>query len=219
MKRLFILGVNGNARDILDTARLLRAHDPHFPELGGFLDDKAEPDQQVDGLPVLGPISRAHEIADALFVNAIGSPESYRAKPEILAKSGVPDTSFLSVVHPSATVSASATLDTGSVVLAHSTVGSGARVGRHVMVLQNCVISHDAIVEDFSVLATGILLSGGVHIGRNAYLGSGCTVRGGIRVGEGALVGMGSVVLTCIPPGEVWCGNPARHLHPAQMRG
>jgi sugar O-acyltransferase (sialic acid O-acetyltransferase NeuD family) len=212
MKRLFILGVNGNARDVLDAARILCKRDPDFPKPAGFLDDKAEPNQQVDGLPVLGPISLAREIADALFVNAIGSPESYRAKPKILAKSGVPDTSFLSVVHPSAAVSPSATLDAGSVVLAHSAVGSGARVGRHVMVLQNCVISHDAVVEDFSVLATGVLLSGGVSIGRNAYLGSGCTVRGGIRVGEGALVGMGSAVLKEIPPGEVWIGNPARRL-------
>lgn len=212
MKRLFILGVNGNARDILDAVRRLRERDPGFPEPGGFLDDGATPGQRVDGLPVIGPISRAREIADGAFVNAIGSPESFRAKPAILAKAGVPESSFLSVVHPAATVASTASVGAGSVVLAHSAVGSAALIGRHVMILQGCVISHDTVVGDLSVLATGVLLSGGVRVGRNAYLGSGCSVRGGLQVGDGALVGMGSVVVRDVPPDEVQAGNPSRRL-------
>ncbi|MCC7518856.1 MAG: NeuD/PglB/VioB family sugar acetyltransferase [Verrucomicrobiae bacterium] len=215
MKRLFILGVNGNARDIVDAVRLLRARDPSFPEIGGFLDDKAASDLAVDGVPVIGPIARARELADAVFVNAIGSPESYGTKLAIIERTGVPESAFISVIHPAASASPSAIVGPGSVLLASTVLGSGVRVGRHVMILQACVISHDATIADFSVLATGVLLSGGVRVGRNAYLGSGCSVRGAVRIGEGSLVGMGAVVLEDVPSGETWAGNPARCLRTA----
>ncbi len=219
VKRIDILGVNGNARDLLETIREIWKADSSFPEPGGFLDDRIEPGTLVDGLPVLGPISAARNLKEAVFINAIGSPTSHAAKPAIIAGAGVADDRFFSVLHPSVVCSASALVGVGSAVLSHTSIGSAVRIGRHVMVLQNCVISHDSEIQDFAVLATGVCLSGGVKIGRGAYIGSNSCIRGDLTVGEGALVGMGSVVLTNIPTGEGWCGNPARRLHPAQMKG
>lgn len=217
MKRIYILGVNGNARDVLEAVRLIRKSKPDFPEVGGFLDDRVSLGTSIDGVQVCGTISSASKLRDALFINAIGSPESYGAKPSIIAKLGVADDAFISIVHPMATVSSSATLGLGCAILSQTSIGSGVKIGRHVMVLQNCVISHDAKIEDFSVLATGVCLSGDVHIGKNAYLGSQSCVRSGLKIGEGALLGIGSVLLRNIPPGEIWCGNPAKLLRP--MRG
>lgn len=45
-----------------------------------------------------------------------------------------------------------------------------------------------------------------------ASIGSGATILCGVTIGSGALVGAGSVVTKDVPPGEVWCGNPARFL-------
>lgn len=212
MKRVCILGVNGNARDVLEALRRARTVDPSTPEARGFLDDAIPQGRLVDGLPVLGPIAAARDFAGDCLVNAIGSPTSYPAKPGIIARTGAPADAFLTILDPRATISASARFGRGTVVLANSAVGAAAYLGSHIMVLQNCVISHDSVIEDFAVLATGVLLSGGVRIGRNAYLGSGCRVREGVRIGEGSLVGVGAVVLKDVPPGEVWVGNPARRL-------
>jgi acetyltransferase-like isoleucine patch superfamily enzyme len=61
-------------------------------------------------------------------------------------------------------------------------------------------------------LAGRAALSGSVHVGRCAYLGAGSLVRQGLKIGDAAVVGMGAVVLTDVPPGETWAGNPARPL-------
>ncbi|MCF6287593.1 MAG: N-acetyltransferase [Candidatus Hydrogenedentes bacterium] len=45
-----------------------------------------------------------------------------------------------------------------------------------------------------------------------ATIGSGSTLLCGITIGEKAMVGAGSVVTRDVPPGEIWCGNPARFL-------
>ena len=215
MKRIYILGVNGNARDIMEAIFQIRLLKPDFPEVGGFLDDGLVKGTLVDDVKVCGPIDSASQIPDACFVNAIGSPESYFQKSSLIAKAGIPEASFISVIHPQTDVSPSASIGIGSVVLSHTSVGAGVRIGNHVMVLQNCVISHDTCVEDYAVLTTGVCLSGNVHVEKNAYLGSQCSIRGGVKIGPGALVGMGSVVLKNIPAREVWCGNPARRLRTA----
>ena len=53
------------------------------------------------------------------------------------------------------------------------------------------------------------------RVGRGASIGSGATLLCGITIGAGALIGAGSVVTRDVPPGEVWCGNPARFLKKA----
>ncbi|MBI4028223.1 MAG: NeuD/PglB/VioB family sugar acetyltransferase [Verrucomicrobia bacterium] len=212
MKRLYILGVNGNARDVLDAVMEIRRRDSSFPEPAGFLDDGVAEGTIVDGLPVHGRIEVAAKLANACFVNAIGSPESYPRKPLVIERTGVSASAFATVVHPAACVSRSAQVGRGSVILSHVSVGAGARIGDHVMVLQNGVISHDSRIDDYAVLAAGMCLSGGVRVGRCAYVGAQACVRNNIEIGEESLVGMGSVVVKPVPSHEVWCGNPARKL-------
>src|SRR3989338_5467887 len=101
MKRIYILGVNGNARDVLETIRSIRIGNSNFPDVGGFLDDQIPNGAVIDGVPVCGPILSAAKLKDAYFVNAIGSPESYILKPSIIAKTGIADSAFISIIHPS----------------------------------------------------------------------------------------------------------------------
>ena len=215
MKRIYILGVNGNARDVLEAIRLIRANHPDFPEAGGFLDDRVPKGTLVDGIPVCGAIRSAAKLRDACFVNAIGSPESYLLKPSIIARTGAKDSAFISVVHPQAAISSTATLGRGSVVLSQTSIGCGVKIGNHVMILQNCVISHDSRIEDYAVLATGVCLSGNARVGKNAYLGSSSSIRGNQKVGARSLIGLGSAVVKNVPSDEIWCGNPARRLKAA----
>ncbi len=53
------------------------------------------------------------------------------------------------------------------------------------------------------------------HVGPGASIGSGSTILCAISIGAGAFIGAGSVVTQDVPPGEVWCGNPARYLKKA----
>src|SRR2546426_835966 len=198
---IIVLGTNGNCIDIADA----------IAQVNGFLDDNEKlQGKTIAGLPVLGRISDAAKFPRAKFVNGIGSPRSYRRKPDIIASAGIGEDRWATVVHSRAAVSPRAKLGKGAALLAGVSVGTGACVGNHVMVLQNSVISHDAVVGDYAVIATGVCISGSCVIGANCYLGSNCSIREGLRIGESALVGMGAVVTRDVPAGAVVTGNPAR---------
>lgn len=212
MKQLYILGVNGNACDILEMVLLGDVIGLSGVKMGGFLDDKVSKGKVIaNGVKVVGALSEAKKLKNAVFVNAIGSPQSYHLKEKILHQMGIQSSQFVSVIHSSVCISSSASIGRGTVILSHTSLGSGVKIGDHVMILQNSVLSHDSQVEDFAVLATSVSLSGSVSVGRSAYLGSQTCVRGNIRIGARSLVGMGSVVVKDIPQNEVWFGNPAAY--------
>jgi sugar O-acyltransferase (sialic acid O-acetyltransferase NeuD family) len=182
-------------------------------ELLGLLDDDpAKAGSALAGLPVLGPLTAAEEWPRALLVDALGSPRSFRQRPVVVARAGGPASRFLTVVHPRAVVSPSATLASGCLVLAGAVIGPKATLGAHVQVLANAVVSHETTVGDWSILATGAICSGRVRLGQGCYLGAGARVIHDGSVGEGALVGMGAVVTRPVPPGVTVVGNPARPL-------
>lgn len=209
-REIIIIGANGNCIDIADAVECCAARGDAVRVIG-FLDDaEAMQGKTLAGLPVLGRISDAVKFPQAFFVNGIGSPKSYRIKPDIAAKAKVPEERWATVIHPLATVSPSAKIGRGTVLLSHVDVGAGARIGDHCMVLQGSIISHDSVVGDCSAIATGVCISGGCTIGTNVYIGSSSAIRDGIRIGDGALIGIGSVVVKDIPAGAVAFGNPAR---------
>jgi sugar O-acyltransferase (sialic acid O-acetyltransferase NeuD family) len=213
-KRVVILGTGGNSIDILDTL-----HDVNDTagrsvyDCAGLLDDnEALWGTLRSGVKVLGPVEMAAELQDCHFVNGIGSPASFAKKPAIIATAGVAPERFVTLVHPTASVSRTATLGRGTVVFQHVTITTNARIGDHVIILPNSVVSHDDIVGDYTTIAGGVCISGGVHVGTCCYLGSRSSVIGGANIGDGALIGMGSVVLADVPAGTVVVGTPARFL-------
>lgn len=209
-----ILGTAGNCIDILDTINDINAaRGSQVYECGGFLDDDVTMHgKTVQGLPVLGPLSRASECVDYVFVNGIGSPSNFWKKRNIIAKTGVPLERFETVVHPTASVSRMAQLGHGVVVFQHVTITSNVTVGHHVIILPNTVVSHDNIVGDYTCIAGGVCISGNVSVGHSCYLGANATIIHGARIGDHCLIGMGSVVLTDVPNNSVMVGNPARFL-------
>jgi sugar O-acyltransferase (sialic acid O-acetyltransferase NeuD family) len=216
--KVVILGTGGNSVDILDTLHDLNdAAGRMVYDCAGFLDDnEALWGSLQSGVKVLGPVRMAAELTDCVFVNGIGSPASFARKPRIIASTGVGPERFVTLVHPTASVSRTATLGRGTVVFQHVTITTNVRIGDHVIILPNTVVSHDDVVGDYTTIAGGVCVSGGVRIGTCCYLGTRSSVIGGATIGDGALIGMGSVVLGDVPTGTVVVGTPARFLRPAR---
>jgi sugar O-acyltransferase (sialic acid O-acetyltransferase NeuD family) len=208
MKEVIIVGVNGNCIDIAEAVEALAVINGNIRVLG-FLDDaEASQGTNVAGYPVLGRIGDAARFPQAHFVNGIGSPKSYRIKPDIIAR--VAAKHWATIIHPTAVVSRLAQIGQGTVLLANVSIGANARVGSHCLVLQNSVVSHDTVVGDCTAIASAVCISGGCVIGANAYIGSNVSIRDGIRISAGALIGIGSVVVKDVPAETVAYGNPAR---------
>ncbi|MCP4493346.1 MAG: acetyltransferase [Gammaproteobacteria bacterium] len=211
MRGLLILGAGGNCLDAAEAARELEPGSTI-----GFLDDDLRAGAIIGGFRTYGKIEGATGFEVAHFLNAIGSPSSYQAKPEITERAGGDRIAWANVVHRTAWVSRSAQLGKGVLILSGVTVASEARIGDHVAILPNSVISHHAELEDHVIVAGGVNVASSVKIQRNAYIGAGASIREGVTIGEKALVGMGSVVLEDVAPGSVVVGCPARPLERVQ---
>ncbi len=82
-------------------------------------------------------------------------------------------------------------------------------------------VGHDVVISQETLLTTGshahrrdmALITRPIHIEAGAWITSRCVVLGGTQIGTSALVRPLSLVDgTTIPAGEVWGGNPAKHV-------
>jgi sugar O-acyltransferase (sialic acid O-acetyltransferase NeuD family) len=216
---LLIAGAGGFARETASAVQAINRVTPGTWNLKGFLDDDpAIHGTERSGVPVLGPLSLVDKMPDAAVVVCIGNPRNFHARQMVVERLRLPAERYATVVHPSAEVGAGCLIGPGTVVLAHVALTADVTVGRHVAIMPNGVLTHDNTVEDYATIASGVRLGGGVRVARGAYVGAGALIRESTVVGEWSLVGMGSVVLHDVPPGEVWAGNPAKHLRLVQAR-
>ncbi|MDR2351650.1 MAG: NeuD/PglB/VioB family sugar acetyltransferase [Deltaproteobacteria bacterium] len=204
-KKLIILGSVGTC---LDLAESVLATDDF--ELLGFLDDNI-PEGTITsiGKPVLGTLDSASKFSGCNFINAIGSPKSYRHRENLILGLNIPQDYFANIIHPKACLSASLKMGAGNFIFANSSVGANVQLDNHISVLQNSVIGHDSIIESYVIIAAGVTISGRVKISKGAYIGAGSTFKEDVIVGEGTLVGAGSVVVNNLPPQSICYGVPA----------
>jgi sugar O-acyltransferase (sialic acid O-acetyltransferase NeuD family) len=209
---LLIIGAGGFGRETLEAVRACNQVRPTWDVLGFLDDDPALQQRLVDGAPVVGRVDDLSRHPSAVAVVTIGNPSDFTWRRRIVERLGSAPGRWATVVHPSASIPASASIGPGTVMLAGVVATTGVQIGAHVAVMPSVVLTHDDVVGDFATLASGARLAGGVTVGEGAYIGAGALIRERCRIGDWALVGMGAGVTTDVPAGEVWAGLPARRL-------
>jgi acetyltransferase EpsM len=209
---LVIVGGGEHARVVADAARCW----PERWALVGFTDRAADPDSAARlGLEHLGDdeaiLARLHaaDSRDAApwLVLGIGDIATRRSAAERLSRAR-----WATIVHPAASISPSARVAEGAVVLAGAVVNPGAEIGAHAIVNSGAIVEHDVVVGAFAHLAPGAVVGGGARIGAGAFVGLGCAVRDHVEIGDDAIVGMGAVVVAAVPAGTTVVGVPARPM-------
>lgn len=213
-KRVVILGTGGTSVDILDTINDISNVDDPVIKCLGFLDDNEELwGKSILGARVLGPLKKVASLGeDVYFINGIGGPTNFVNKEKVITGLNVPLGRFLTIIHPTASVSKTAQIGRGTVIFQNVTVTANAKIGNHIVILPNSIISHDVEIGDYTCITGGVCISGEVKIGRSCYLGTNSALRDGVTVRDRCLVGMGSVVINDVKEDSVVVGNPARFL-------
>ncbi|MFN0030185.1 MAG: acetyltransferase [Acidimicrobiales bacterium] len=212
---LVLVGAGGFGRESIEVVRAINNQQRTW-NLLGFLDDATTlQGRRVSGVSVLGSIGDAAHLQTASVTLCTGSPANYSSRQHIAQRLGLSPDRYATLVHPSAAVPLSVQLGVGCVLQAGVVATADIVLGNHVLVMPGVVFTHDNVIGDFVTIGAGASFAGGVRVEPGAYIGAGVLVGAGCTIGAGSLLGLGAVVLRDVPPGQVWCGNPARYLRDA----
>jgi len=197
-----IWGTGGHAISVLDTALA-----NHIQEIV-FVDTEAHA-EIFEGFPLISYEDLLNNSTTYQWVIAVGD-NSTRQHMSLGLSEAIPDIAFTTLIHPSATVSSSAHVSPGTVILQGAIVGAKANIGRHCIINTGASMDHESRMGDFSSLAPRAVTGGRVTIGDRSAIGIGAAIRHGINVGHDAVVGSASYVHQDLPENVVAYGTPAR---------
>ena len=198
-KKLIIIGAGGHGRVCAEAASL-----SGYSEIA-FLDDR-----KVEGLPVIGTLNDIEKYTgEYCFFVAIGD-NSLRKK--ILKNVKELGGELASIIHPFSSVSKSAEIGEGTVIMAGAVINPGARICRGVIVNTCSSVDHDCVLKDFCHIGVGAHLAGTVIVGETSFVGAGTAVINNITIGDGVTIGAGAAVVKNLTETGTYVGVPARKI-------
>jgi UDP-perosamine 4-acetyltransferase len=203
MRDLVVIGTSGHARsclDILATTKWNVLGCIGAPPTGRLQADYLGDDGVLKEMIATG-------VRDAIV--AVGDNQTRGRLTTELTTLGF---SLPAIVSTHATVSPTASIGNGCVVMHGAVVGPYTTLGTAVIVNTGATIDHDCHVGDFVHVAPGAHLAGAVTLKTGAFLGVGASLTPGIIVGEWATVGAGAAVIREVEAGTTMVGVPARAL-------
>lgn len=202
---IYILGAGSTAREILNIYRDLG----NFEEVVGFIEENHKKKSQE----IYGKKIKDAKVIDSLsqssiFIGAIGSPLRKRWIKEIEHKGFKFDT----VIHPSAVVNDSISIEEGCVVYPGVIFTCDTKIGKHSIINVASTISHDCEIGNFVTICPGVNVAGNVQIKEGCWIGIGTKIINNVVIGSGSFIGAGSVVTTDIPDNVLAMGVPAKPI-------
>jgi sugar O-acyltransferase (sialic acid O-acetyltransferase NeuD family) len=194
-----VIGAGGHSKEVADLLEAL-GH-----AIAGFVDEGWTGEHPTTGLPVVADVA---ELTFGAAVLAIGDPIG-RAR----WFDGLRETTELpALVHPTATVSPSATLGDAVQVMQNVVVNAAAKVGDDCILNVACTVAHDCVMGAHTHMGPGARMGGASRVGSRCLIGTNATVMPGVTVGEGCTVGAGAVCVEDVADGVTVAGVPARPL-------
>jgi sugar O-acyltransferase (sialic acid O-acetyltransferase NeuD family) len=207
-ERVLIVGSSGHASSVIDTVERTEAF-----HIIGLLDRFKPKGSRAHGFEIFGGEDEIQSICAKHHVDAVvvamgdnwGRSQSVR-----MLRERVPGLKFMTVIHPSATVSHRAAVGCGTVVMAGAIVNANCSVGDFCIVNTKASLDHECVLEDLASVAPGATLGGNVRVGAFSAVCLSANIIHNCRVGEHTVLGAGSTLLNHLPDHVVAYGVPAR---------
>ncbi len=129
------------------------------------------------------------------------------------------DRDVVSVFHPTASVSPSASVGIGCYLAEYAVVRSNSSVGSGTLLNSGSVVSHNCRIETFVTFGPNAAIAGNVEIGSRTMVGVGSSVRPFAQVGCDCVIGAGAAVIGNIPDNTLAIGVPAKPAAHSQSMG
>ncbi len=120
------------------------------------------------------------------------------------------DIKFITLIHPSAIISETVTIEEGTVVMANAVINADTKIGKACIVNTSCVIEHDNDIGNFVHISPQVACAGNVKIGDCTHIGIGSCIIQRIVIGSDTIIGAGSVVVQNIENQKLAYGNPCK---------
>jgi len=207
-RNIVIIGCSGHAKVVIDIVQTTGLY-----SIVGLIDTYKAAGTHFCGYEILGT---EHDLADLMMrcsirggVVAIGDNWTRFLVTERV-RALAPELSFPAIIHPSAQVASTASIGSGSVILAGGIVNSDAQLGEFCIVSSKASLDHDSRMGRFASLMPGATVGGGALIGDFSSICLGSNVIHSVTVGAHTIVGAGATVVHDIPDHVVAYGIPAR---------
>ncbi|ASN05995.1 acetyltransferase [Virgibacillus necropolis] len=209
--KIIIVGNGGHSRVIQEMISSTKAN-----KIIAILDDKYEHGFQEKGI-IHAPISFLVRLfrPDTKVVVAIGRND---VRKKIVKGLNLLPQHYLSIIHPSAIVSASAKIGYGTVIMPQAVINAEAEIGNHCIINTGAIIEHDNEIGDYTHVSPNATLTGNVSTGEGVHVGSSATIIPGIHLGRWSVIGAGSTVIEHIPAYSKAVGSPTRIIERILMK-
>lgn len=199
MKQLLIIGASGHGKVVADIAKL-NGYDHIL-----FFDDNSSL-TACGEYPVAGTTFEI-DAFDGDVIIAIGN-----AKIRESIHNQLHGRNFPVLIHPSAVISSTASIETGTVVMAGAVINADAVIGKGCIINTCSSVDHDCQIGDFVHVSVGAHIAGTVEIGERTWIGIGAAVSNNVSICSDCMIGAGAVVVKDIDMEGTYVGVPAKRM-------
>lgn len=196
MEQLYLYGASGHGKVIAEIAQKLNI------KIVGFIDD----DPQKKAYFNLSVFQQIPELSgeDRLILSIGNNAIRYK----IFSRHH--DLHFSRLIHPNTSISNSAKIGAGTVIMAGVSINADSKIGQQVIINTNASIDHECTLSDFVHISPNAALAGDVAIGEGSHIGIGASIIQGIKIGKWCTIGAGAVIIRDVPDYATVVGNPGR---------
>lgn len=203
VKRIVIIGASGHGKVVANIAHL-NGYDDIL-----FLDDDTSK-KQCGNYRVVGTTKNIQKyMCYCDFIVAIGNNKIRERISKLLTEKNIIQAIL---IHPSAIIDESVSIDEGSVVMANTVINADVQIGKGCVINTSSSVDHDCIINDYVHISPGTHVAGNVQIGKRVWLGIGSNIINNVTVSDNCIIGAGAIVIRSLIDEGTYVGMPARKV-------
>jgi sugar O-acyltransferase (sialic acid O-acetyltransferase NeuD family) len=207
-KPILVIVSGGHAKGLIE---ILQGYGSEI--IGCIVKERIVDQEEILGVPIVGiddEVVLNYQPEQVYLVNGVGSIGDTGRRRMIFNDYKTRGYSFVEVIHPSAIISAYASLGEGIQIMAGAIIQAGSVLGDNSILNTKASIDHDCTIGKHVHVSPGATLCGHVSVGEGSHIGAGAVVIQGINIGQLCVIGAGSVVINAIRDSLTVYGNPAK---------